>query len=309
VGLVVGDVVGHGLRAAATMGQLRNAFRAYGLEEVSPAEVMARVNRLVISGGEEAMATVLYLVLDRETGDVTFASAGHPPPLVLSSDGARFLEGGRAVPVGAAEPGVFREGSAVLPPGASLLLYTDGLVERRDAPLEQRLGELADAAGRGEGGLEALCDSVLERVLAHHEPTDDVAVLAVRPQPVSTGSMKLALPAEPESLSVLRRRLGRFLHAVEASDEVAYEVTLTVCEAAGNAIEHAYGPVDATFDVEVSFENGTLLAVVRDRGSWRERRGAHRGRGLKIIEGLMDDVEVTTEPDGTVITMRRRLAA
>jgi anti-sigma regulatory factor (Ser/Thr protein kinase) len=154
-----------------------------------------------------------------------------------------------------------------------------------------------------------LCDSVLERVLAHHEPTDDVALLAVRPQPVSTGSMKLALPAEPESLSVLRRRLGRFLHAVEASDEVAYEVTLTVCEAAGNAIEHAYGPVDATFDVEVSFENGTLLAVVRDRGSWRERRGAHRGRGLKIIEGLMDDVEVTTEPDGTVITMRRRLAA
>jgi PAS domain S-box-containing protein len=309
VALVVGDVVGHGLRAAAIMGQLRNAFRAYGLEEASPAEVMARVNRLVITGEEEAMATVLYLVLDRETGDVSFASAGHPPPLVLSSDGARFLEGGRAVPVGAAEPGVFREATAVLPPGASLLLYTDGLVERRDTPLEQRLGELADAAGRGEDGLEALCNSVLERVLGHHEPTDDVALLAVRPQPVSTGSMKLALPAEPESLSVLRRRLGRFLHAVEASDDVAYEVTLTVCEAAGNAIEHAYGPVDATFDVELSFENGTLLAVVRDRGSWRERRGMHRGRGLKIIEGLMDDVEVTTEADGTVITMRRRLAA
>jgi anti-sigma regulatory factor (Ser/Thr protein kinase) len=96
---------------------------------------------------------------------------------------------------------------------------------------------------------------------------------------------------------------------VEASDDVAYEVTLTVCEAAGNAIEHAYGPVDATFEVEVSFQNGTLLAVVRDRGSWRERRGTHRGRGLKIIEGLMDDVQVTTEHDGTVIRMRRRLAA
>jgi PAS domain S-box-containing protein len=309
VALVVGDVVGHGLRAAAIMGQLRNAFRAYGLAEGSPAEVMARVNRLVISGEEEAMATVLYLVLDRETGEVSFASAGHPPPLVLSSDGSSFLEGGRAVPVGAAEPGIFRESTAVLPPGASLLLYTDGLVERRDTPFEQRLGALADAAGRGEEGLEQLCDSVLERVLGQDEPTDDVALLAVRPQPVSTGSMTLALPAEPESLSVLRRRLGRFLHAVEASDEVAYEVTLTVCEAAGNAIEHAYGPVDATFDVEVSFENGTLVAVVRDRGSWRERRGTYRGRGLKIIEGLMDDVEVTAEPDGTVIRMRRRLAA
>jgi PAS domain S-box-containing protein len=304
VALVVGDVVGHGLRAAATMGQLRNAFRAYGLAEASPAEVMARVNRLVMSGGEDAMATALYLVLDRETGEVSFASAGHPPPLVLSPDGSRFLEGGRSVPVGAAESGIFREADAVLPPGATLLLYTDGLVERRGTPLEQRLGELAEAAGTGEEGLEVLCDSVLARVLGQRDQPDDVALLAV-----STGSMKLALPAEPESLAILRRRLGRFLHAVEASDDVAYEVTLTVCEAAGNAIEHAYGPVDATFDVEVSFENGTLLAVVRDRGTWRERRGTHRGRGLKIIEGLMDDVEVTSEPDGTVITMRRRLAA
>jgi PAS domain S-box-containing protein len=309
VALVVGDVVGHGLRAAAIMGQLRNAFRAYGLAEASPAEVMARVNRLVVSGEEEAMATVLYLVLDRETGDVSFASAGHPPPLVLSPDGARFLEGGRSVPIGAAEPGIFREATAVLPPGASLLLYTDGLVERRDTPLEQRLEALAEAAGRGDGELEGLCDVVLAGVLGEDVPSDDVALLAVRPRPVATGSMRLSLPAEPESLSGLRRRLGRFLHAVGASEMVAYEITLTVCEAAGNAIEHAYGPGDATFEVEASFENGTLVAVVRDKGSWRERRGAHRGRGLKIIEGLMDDVEVSTEPDGTVIRMWRRLAA
>src|SRR3712207_5867709 len=114
------------------MGQLRNAFRAYGLAESSPAEVMAHVNRLVLSGEGDAMATVLYLVLNRETGHVAFASAGHPPPLVLTEDGAQFLEGGRSVPVGAAEPGVFRETTATLAPGASLLLYTDGLVERRD---------------------------------------------------------------------------------------------------------------------------------------------------------------------------------
>jgi PAS domain S-box-containing protein len=310
VALVVGDVVGHGLRAAATMGQLRNAFRAYGLAEGSPAEVMARVNRLVLSGEEEAMATVLYLVLDRETGEVSFASAGHPPPLVLLPDGgAHFLEGGRSVPVGAAEPGIFREAEAVLPPGASLLLYTDGLVERRDAALESRLDELADAAGRSEGGLEGLCDSVLRGVLGEDVPSDDVALLAVCPRAVTTEPMRLSLPAEPESLGGLRRRLGRFLHAAGATQAEAYEITLTICEAAGNAIEHAYGPGDATFEIEASFENGTLVAVVRDRGSWRERRGAHRGRGLKIIEGLMDDVQVSTKPDGTVIKMSRRLAA
>jgi PAS domain S-box-containing protein len=307
VALVVGDVVGHGLRAAAVMGQLRNAVRAYGVAETSPSEVMARVNRLVMSGEDDVMATVLYLVLDRETGDVTFASAGHPPPLVLSPDGARFLEGGRAVPIGAVELGTFREASATLPADASLLLYTDGLVERRDEPLERRMDALAEAAGRAEGGLEGLCDAVLSGVLGQRMPSDDVAMLAVRPRPVASESVHFTLPAEPESLPGLRRRLARFLHAAGADDLETYEITLTICEAAGNAIEHAYGPGDATFDVEASLDSDELTATVTDRGHWRERRGAHRGRGLNIIEGLMDQVEVSSEQGGTVVRMRRRL--
>ena len=307
VALVVGDVVGHGLRAAATMGQLRNAFRAYGLAENSPAEVMARVNRLVMSGEDDAMATVLYLVLDRETGDVWFSSAGHPPPLVLASDGAWFLEGGRAVPIGAVESAVFREATAVLPEDASLLLYTDGLVERRDEPLERRLDALAEAADRAEGGLEGLCDAVLAGVMGQRVPGDDVALLAVRPRPVASGAIRFTLPAEPESLPGLRRRLARFLHAAGADDSETYEIMLTVCEAAGNAIEHAYGPGDATFDVEARLDSRELVATVSDHGHWRERRGTHRGRGLNIIEGLMDQVEVSSEPEGTVVRMRRRL--
>jgi PAS domain S-box-containing protein len=309
VALVVGDVVGHGLRAAATMGQLRNACRAYGLVEASPAEVVARLNRLVTSGVEEAMATVLYLVLDRETGEVVFTSAGHPPPLLVAPEGARYLEGGRSVPVGAADSAVFREGMAVLPPGSSLLLYTDGLVERRDVPLQRRLDELALAAGAPEDDLERLCDRILGGVLGDPSPIDDVALLAVRPEPVAADRFDLSLPAEPGSLVVLRRRLGRFLHAAGASQAEAYEVTLTVCEAAGNAIEHAYGPGDATFDVAAAFEDGELVATVRDNGSWRERRSQHRGRGLAIIKGLMDDVEVAAEDRGTIVRMRRRLAA
>jgi anti-sigma regulatory factor (Ser/Thr protein kinase) len=291
------------------MGQLRNAFRAYGLAENSPAEVMAKVNRLVMTGEDEVMATVLYLVLDRESGEVSFASAGHPPPLVLSPDGVSFLEGGRAVPIGAVEPGVFREATAVLPDDASLLLYTDGLVERRDEPLEQRLDALAEAAERAEGGLEGLCDAVLAGVMGKRVPGDDVALLAVRPRPVASESIRFTLPAEPESLPGLRRRLARFLHAAGADDSETYEITLTVCEAAGNAIEHAYGPGDATFEVEARLDARELVATVSDHGHWRERRGAHRGRGLNIIEGLMDDVEVSTEPDGTVVRMRRRLGS
>jgi PAS domain S-box-containing protein len=309
VALVVGDVVGHGLRAAATMGQLRNAFRAYGLVESSPAEVVARINRLVMSGVEDAMATVVYLVLDRETGEVSYSCAGHPPPLVLTPDGPHFLEGGRSVPIGASDPAVFHEASAVLPPGSALLLYTDGLVERRDVGLEERLGRLAEVAGSAADDLDALCERVIQVVLGEGDPGDDVALLAVRPLPAASERISLTLPAEPGSLAGLRRRLARFLHATGASEAEQYELTLTICEAAGNAIEHAYGPSDATFEVEVAFAGGELVATVRDSGSWRDKRGEHRGRGLNIIEELMDEVQVAADADGTVVTMRRRLAA
>jgi PAS domain S-box-containing protein len=309
VALVVGDVAGHGLRAAASMGQLRNAFRAYGMVEASPAEVVARINRLVMSGVEQVMATVLYLVLDRETGEVAFSAAGHPPPLVIAPDGPYFLEGGRSVPIGAADPAVFREETAVLPPGSALLLYTDGLVERRDVPLDERLEQLAAATGPADEDLATLCERVIQTVLGDGELGDDVALLAVRPLPVASGHVSLTLPAEPGSLAGLRRRLARFLNATGASEIEHYELTLAICEAAGNAIEHAYGPGDATYEAEVSFDGEEIVATVRDSGSWRAKRGEHRGRGLSIIEELMDDVTVERDERGTSVTMRRRMGA
>jgi PAS domain S-box-containing protein len=308
VAVVVGDVVGHGLRAAAVMGQLRNACRAYALVETSPAEVVARLNRLVTTDEQEVMATVLYLVLDRETGEVVYTSAGHPPPVVVSADGASFLDGGRSVPVGAVESAVFREATAVLPEEATLFLYTDGLVERRDVALDDRLAQLRAAASAAGGDLPDVCEQVLLGVLGTQAPLDDVALLAVRPATVARDRLELTLPAEPESLVGLRRRLGRFLHAAGASESETFEITLTISEAAGNAIEHAYGPGDASFVVEAAIEDGEIVASVSDSGSWREQRDEQRGRGLQIIEGLMDDVEVARAPTGTVVTMRRHLA-
>jgi PAS domain S-box-containing protein len=308
VAVVVGDVVGHGLRAAAAMGQLRNACRAYALVESSPADVVARLNRLVTSGEEETMATVLYLVLDRETGQVTYTSAGHPPPLVVGPDGAEFLDGGRSVPVGATESAVFREATAELPEHATLFLYTDGLVERRDIGLDDRLAQLRAATSAAGGDLADVCDQLISGVLGTKGPADDVALLAIRPAAVPRDRLEVSLPAEAESLVTLRRRLGRFLHGAGAGSDEAFEITLTISEAAGNAIEHAYGPGDAVFTVEASVADGEVVASVRDTGSWRDQRGHERGRGLKIMEGLMDDVEVSPSPAGTVVTLRRRLA-
>ncbi|MBA3305008.1 MAG: SpoIIE family protein phosphatase [Thermoleophilaceae bacterium] len=307
VAVVVGDVVGHGLRAATVMGQLRNAFRAYALVETSPAGTLARLNRLLSKEDRDVMATALYLILDRDTGEVVFSSAGHPPALVVTREGSHFLEGGRSVPLGTADPATYRDETTVIEPGSTMLLYTDGLVERRDTPLDDRLAQLATVADLADGDLSDVCDQVLQGILGGLRPSDDVALLAVRPEPVAAGALMMRLPADPSALAPLRRRVGRFLQAAGASEQERFDIILTVSEAAMNAIEHAYGPGDAEFELEASAVGPMVTLTVRDRGSWRERRGTERGRGLSIIEGMMDDVEVTPGPRGTSVRMRRRL--
>lgn len=308
VAVVVGDVVGHGLRAATVMGQLRNAFRAYALVETSPAQTLVRLNHLLAKDGRELMATALCIAIDRDTGEVEVASAGHPPPLVIEAGGgAHFIEEARFVPLGTADPTAYKDCSTRLPPGSTLVLYTDGLVERRDTSLDDRLAQLATVGAVADGELGDLCDQLLEGTLGGKRPADDVAVLAIRLEPSQPGHLSLRLPADPSALSQLRRRLGRFLEVAGAQEGEQFEITLTVCEAAANAIEHAYGPGDAEFEVDARHDGDLVQVSVRDFGAWRERRGQDRGRGLKIIEGMMDEVAVTRTSGGTTVRMSRRL--
>ena len=306
VAVVVGDVVGHGLRAAVVMGQLRTAFRAYALLGTSPADTLARLNRLLMKESAELMATALYLLLDRDTGQVWFASAGHPPALVVSRDSEpRYLEGGRSVPLGTADI-AYQQAEARIERGSTVLLYTDGLVERRDTSLDDRLAQLATVAGIAGGELGDVCDQILGGLLGGKRPSDDVALLALRPEPPTAGSLELRLPAEPDALAQLRQRIGRFLDTAGADEQERFEITLAVSEAAMNAIEHAYGPSDGRVRPERhASAAGEFHAEVRDSGRWRERRSDDRGRGLAIIEALMDDVQVSAEPTGTTVRMRR----
>ena len=180
-------------------------------------------------------------------------------------------------------------------------------MERRDTPLDDRLAQLATVAGIAGGDLGDVCDQILGGVLGGKRPSDDVALLAVRPQPPQAGSIALRLPADPTALAQLRRRIGRFLQTSRADHREEFEIILAVSEAAMNAIEHAYGPADAEFELEASVAGGEFRAVVRDFGRWRERRGDDRGRGLTIMHELMDDVEVKPGPSGTTVRMRRRI--
>lgn len=180
--VVVGDVVGRGVQAAATMGQLRSALRAVAAGASGPADMLGRLDLFVDAVPAALCATVVLAVVDLRTGTVTWSSAGHPPPLLLGADGSvTTLWDGRSLPLGL-RPGERRDQAEVpLPAGASLLLYTDGLVERRRESLPGRLDELAGAlAGtvdlEPQQRLEAVRAAMLGSV---HSGLDDVCLLAL----------------------------------------------------------------------------------------------------------------------------------
>jgi serine phosphatase RsbU (regulator of sigma subunit) len=181
VGLVIGDVVGHGLPAATVMGQLRNALRAYALEDPSPASVLARVNRASDLLDVAEMATCLYAVWEPSTLRLRWANAGHMPPLLAAGGGGRrLLSAEPGPPLGAAPTAEYQDHELRLEPGDALVLYTDGLVERRGAAIDEGLAVLEALPGPYPDAA-SLLDAVLATLPAGGVPgADDVTVLLLR---------------------------------------------------------------------------------------------------------------------------------
>jgi serine phosphatase RsbU (regulator of sigma subunit)/anti-sigma regulatory factor (Ser/Thr protein kinase) len=308
VGLAIGDVVGHGIEAASLMGQLRNSLRAYALEDDRPERVVERLNRLMHHWQQDRIATLIYLVINPRNGHMTFASAGHLPPLVCGPDGtARYLAGGEFVPLGVLPYGGFTAGEAFIEPGSTILLYTDGLVEERGVSIEDGLERLRAAIEVAPDDPHAMCDHLLATVPPAGAINDDVALLATRLLPVDQGALELRLPAEPASLALMRRALERWLAAVGVNDDASYEIKVACGEACMNAVEHAYPPGDGDFVVRAVNVDGEVEIEVRDFGFWRPPRGSsERGRGLELMRRLMDSIKVVPGPEGTTVHLRRR---
>jgi anti-sigma regulatory factor (Ser/Thr protein kinase) len=306
----MGDVAGRGVGAAATMGQLRSALRAYALEDVGPAEVLTRLNRFQLLLGEDAMATVVLLVLDPQSGTVSYANAGHAPPILLEPGAEPMsLEGARSTPLGAIEDAVYTEASAVLGPGATVVLYTDGLIERRGQTLDEGFAQLQAALGAGAADPEDLCQAILDGTLGAAASSDDVTfVVANSPATLGT-SMALALPGEADGLASLRMMLRRWLTEQEASEHEVHAVTMATNEAVQNAIEHGHGLSKEPFEVQLERDGDEIVVSVRDRGRWHTGSTSDRGRGLPLMRALMDDVQVDALPDGTTVRMRRRVVS
>ena len=308
--LAIGDVVGRGFHAAAIMGQLRSGLRAYALGGMSPAVVLERLSSLLRQIEPGRTATLLYLVLDAHGGALTLASAGHPPPLIQPTDREPwYLDLPGSVPLGAARHTRYDDQELEFAPGSTILLYTDGLVERRGEPLEAGLERLASTVAQSHGQLEHLGDALIDVLLPEGTGNDDAALLLARATPLAD-PLVARFPAEVESIPVMRRLLTRWLDDAGATRADVDDLTLASAEAAANAIEHAYGLEPGVVELRARTERGdTVTLSIRDFGNWRAPRGVHRGRGLQLMEGLADVVEVVRSDEGTTIELSRQLGA
>ena len=181
--VATGDVVGHDLEAAATMGQVRNALRAYAFSDDPPAEVLARLNRLVTGSGDDGLATALFGRIDSALRTFRWSCGGHPPPLLIGAAGARLLSCRAGVMLGAVTSARARyaDVEAAVEPDDVLVLYTDGLIERRDRDLDEGFAALVQAAGDLRGRTaETVCATLVDRLLPDQEHEDDVCLLVLR---------------------------------------------------------------------------------------------------------------------------------
>lgn len=306
--LVVGDVVGSGIDAAAVMGQLRSALKGIALVSSEPVVVLEALDRLARGTAGASAATVCYVLVDLAAGRAEVARAGHPPPLLISRDGACFVEAPADPPLGYARA-ARRTSTLDIETGHDVLfLYTDGLIERRENPLDERFDLLRDAAEKARRGvLEDLVDDVLV-ACAHGAPRrDDLAVLAMRDEPAGPDRFRTLVPALAQELSGMRHALRDFLFERAVAERVVDDVVLAASEAATNAVEHAYRDAfvgGGLMSVVATIDDAIVHVEVRDAGRWKAEPSATvRGRGLTITRAVMEEVIVRTGASGTTVSM------
>ncbi|MEV0537896.1 SpoIIE family protein phosphatase [Kitasatospora sp. NPDC050463] len=313
VALVIGDVMGHGLAQAATMGRLRTAVHTLADLDLPPGEILAHLNDLFTDLGDEFYATCLYAVYDSVTGDCSIARAGHPPPAVILPDGSvSFSDLVPDPPLGAAEP-PFTSVRICLPEGSRLVLYTDGLVESASRDIDSGMAELArvltgkpvrttTAQGDSQAELEQLCDAVTGTLLpAGRETADDTALLVaythrLPPDAVACWELSDGPVAAGEARTHVREQLG-----VWALDDLVMAAELLASELVGNVVRHAKGPARLRL-----LRSRTLVCEVSDRSAAtpRIRRATDAdegGRGLQLVAALSQRWGTRYTSDGKCI--------
>lgn len=306
--LVIGDVAGHGLGAASLMSEIRTALRTASIHVSQPSRLIEEVDRYVARFHPGAFATMLVIRFDPETGVCTMACAGHVPPLAVGAghDDVKWALGEPPLGAGRAER---NETSFVLDHGQSLLLYTDGLVERRGELVDDGIDRVRHALARFEPDRSSLAGDVVQAVCGDAELKDDVAALALHRRAYST-TLDIMRVARVSEVAVVRRLVRRWLRSFRADPECIDDIVLAVCELVANACVHAYRVgVDGQFSVHGDIAGDSVSFVVRDSGHWRDGGGTGGGRGLKMANALVRQLSVDATENGTSVVITADLHA
>ena len=332
VALIVGDVVGHGVTAAAAMGQLRAVLAELLAAEADLGHVLERADAFAARTPALRAATLALAVLDPAAGKLRYTTCGHPPPLVIGIDGAaRYLEGTGTGPLGTGSPPVLA--TSALAPGELVLLYSDGLVERPDRTIAEGMAELAVAAAGAvaeapaeqalafaadPAAAERVCQRAVE-LLTRAGRADDITALAAQRLAAPVPALRLELPSERPSLTTARDAFAGWLSRLGAAADDADALHLALVEVFTNAIEHAYPGGPGTIELEATLgDDGNVECRVTDHGSWRQPdpADADRGHGLMVAGQVVDQLLVSHPPRlaggtagsrGTIVTLRHRL--
>jgi PAS domain S-box-containing protein len=311
VGIIVGDCVGRGLSAAAVMGQLRASARALLLTGAEPARLLEELDAVAELIPDAFCTTVFLAVLDTESGEFSYSCAGHLPA-VLAAPGAAhtLISDARSVPLAVQRKAARPQASVMLPPGSTLMLYTDGLVERRDVTLDDGIAHLGATVERGA---HLTVDDVADAALAELAPPggydDDIAIVVYRrPYP----PLAIHRIVDADQLGELRHQLAGWLHGAGVDEERVADIVLAVNEAVANSIEHGYQGRKPG-KVRVNGENdgaGVHLKII-DKGKWKPAATdpGVRGRGLLLIRAVSDWLELDCTPKGTTVSMSFSLTA
>ncbi|SNX66264.1 PAS domain S-box-containing protein [Streptomyces sp. TLI_55] len=315
IALVVGDVVGHGIHASATMGRLRTAVRTLADVDLAPDELLTQLDDLVVrldreegpdargstsAAYGEVGATCLYAVYDPVSRTCRLARAGHPPPALVTPDGTvRFLDLPAGPPLGVG--GLPFEAVEVdLAEGSLLALYTDGLIEAADRDIDRGLGLLRDALSHPPSGLEDICDLVVRKVIPA-APADDIVLLLARTAALEPDRVRTwRLSADPALVAGVRRMASDQL-SVWGLAELAFAVELIVSELVTNAIRYGSAPIELRL-----LRGDTLVCEVSDGNSTaphlrRARTFDEGGRGLLLVAQLADRWGSRQTPTGKTI--------
>jgi anti-sigma regulatory factor (Ser/Thr protein kinase) len=298
------------------MSQLRSALAMAAVREQDPSMAVDQVSAFAARLPEALGSTLVYVVLN-EDRTITWCSAGHPPPLAEDANGLRYLSSPQRAPLAAQTQSAGPAETGALPPCGLLLLYSDGLVERRGEPFDASLDRLrATVAKHAELPVGQLCDAVLAEMRPEAGFPDDVALVAVRATGQTDSRFVDAFHATPAGLARSRRRLRDWLAGLEIPAGTLIDAVLAISEAAGNAMEHGSGnDPQQVVSVEVSLagEDNALLAVVGDHGRWDADPTAGaargRGRGLGIMDRLASELHVRRSRVGSTVTLRFDLPA